>query len=84
MIKANTGDSMKVNRISKKLGLLGHGNFDGSGSPMSRSSFEVVLPAVQSPHDFIAIADSESEDELAVGHDVGTNLDEVDVEMTLS
>ncbi|EPE26651.1 hypothetical protein GLAREA_02564 [Glarea lozoyensis ATCC 20868] len=84
MIKANTGESLKINRISKKLGLLDHGNLDGNGSPMSRSSFEVVLPAVQSPHDFVAIADTDSEDELAVGHDLGTNLDEVDVEMTLS
>ena len=85
MLKAESGGFLSEKEISKKFGPTDLSKFKNSGSLMGKSTFDIVLPAVESPHEFVAVEDSASEDELAAGgHELGTNIDEVDVEMELS
>jgi hypothetical protein len=88
MLKAGSGNFPNNHRVSKKLADVSNGTFGIVGNPSGSTSFNIVLPAVQSPHEFVAIQNSDpenSEDELAVeGYQLGTNLEDVDVEMSLS
>jgi hypothetical protein len=85
MLKADPNNFLNHQQISNRLSAASNGAFAVAGSPSGSTRFDIVLPAVQSPHEFVAIQDSDSEDELAIGgHELGTNLEDVDVEMSLS